>query len=62
MIAVHKVSGERYKAELEAVPITTPIASYREWYVRLTQVNGIKSDMCPYTSAVKRYHFPKPKV
>lgn len=62
MIAVHKVSGEHYMAELEAVPITTPITSYIECYVRLTQVNGIKSDMCPYTSAVKRYHFPKPKT
>ena len=27
-----------------------------------TEINGIKSDMCPYTEAVKRYNFPKPRV
>ena len=59
MIVVHKQTNERYKAILERVPIITPNAKYDEWYVRLTQINGIKSDMCPYTSAVKRYRFPK---
>ena len=62
MIVVHKISGERYTAKLEAVPIVTPVTSYRDWYVRLTQINGIKSDMCSYTEAVKRYHFPKPRL
>lgn len=61
MIVTHKQSNERYKAVLDRVAITTPIAKYDEWYVRLTQLDGIKSDMCPYTSAVKRYTFPKYK-
>ena len=62
MTVVHKQTNEHYKAVLERVPITTPKAKYDEWYVRLTQINGIKSDMCPYTAAVKRYIFPKYKV
>ena len=61
MIVTHKQSNERYKATLERVTITTPQTSYDEWYVRLTQLHGIKSDMCPYTEAVKRYTFPKYK-
>ena len=61
MTVVHLQTHEKYKATLERVAITTPQASYDEWYVRLTQLHGIKSDMCPYTSAVKRYKFPKYK-
>lgn len=61
MTVVHRQTNEQYKATLERVAITTPQTSYNEWYVRLTQINGIKSDMCPYTSAVKRYKFPKYK-
>ena len=61
MIVTHKQSNEHYKAALERVTITTPQTSYDEWYVRLTQLHGIKSDMCPYTEAVKRYTFPKYK-
>ena len=62
MIVIHKVTKERYSAVLESVPITTSKTSYSLWYVRLSQINGIKSDMCEYTDAVKRYIFPKPKV
>ena len=62
MIVTHKITKERYSAILESVPIITPKASYSLWYVRLSQINGIKSDMCEYTQAVKRYTFPKLKV
>ncbi len=62
MIVQHKVFKTLYKAKLERVLITTPKAKYDEWYVRLTEVNGIKSDICPYTEAVKRYNFPKPRI
>ena len=61
MIVVHKQTNEHYKAALERVPIITPNAKYDEWYVRLTHINGIKSDMRPYTNAVKHYTFPRYK-
>ena len=62
MVVIHKATKQPYSAVLERVPITTPRATYNEWYVRLRQIDGIKSDMCPYTDAVKRYIFPKSKI
>ena len=44
MTVVHRQTNEQYKAALERVAITTPQASYYEWYVRLTQINGIKAE------------------
>lgn len=51
MLFLHKVTNERYRGTLEKVPITTPVATYSLWYVRLTQVNGIKSDFREYGKA-----------
>ena len=43
------------------VIIVTSNGTYKMYHC-LTEINGIKSDMCPYTEAVKRYNFPKPKA
>ena len=54
MLFIHKTTHERYKGTLESVPITTPKASYSLWYIRLTQINGIKSDFREYGKSFYR--------
>lgn len=56
MILVEKSTGDKYKAEIEDVSISTPNASFLEHYVRLTQCNGIKSTMMTYTQVWKYFH------
>ena len=56
MVLTHKVSGERYRGILQRVRIITAIASYDVYYVKLTQIDGIKSDFREYpTQLYKDY-------
>lgn len=56
MILVEKLTGDKYKAELEGITISTAKAKYIERYVRLHQINGIKTQFLPYTQVWKFFN------
>lgn len=56
MILTEKSTGNKYTAELIGITITTLKAKYIERYVRLHQINGIKSQFMPYTQVWKFFN------
>lgn len=53
MVLTEKSTGNKYTAELVGITVTTSKTKYIERYVRLHQINGIKSQFMSYTQVWK---------
>ena len=56
MVLTEKSTGNKYSAELVGITITTSKIKYIEHYVKLHQINGIKSQFMSYTQVWKFFN------